>query len=292
MQNGNAGLAREVASLGDAIANARVCVLTGAGISTDSGIPDYRGPEGSQTRRNPIRYNEFISSQEARRRYWARSCRGWPYMRSRRPNESHLIVATLQRDGVLGPLITQNVDGLHTVAGSDPVLELHGALDTTVCLECGERRPRSDVQTEMERDNPGWVDQTAAIAPDGDVELDAELIRRFVAPRCRRCNGPLKPDVVLFGESVPRDRVQRCFAWIDACDALLVLGSSLAVYSGYRFAEAAYRLGKAVYLVNVGRNRADAIATRKIDAPLRETLTLLRKHLGDRSDTADTPIQV
>jgi len=163
--------------LAELISERRVAVLTGAGISTDSGIPDYRGPRGSLTRRAPIRYHEFVRSAEDRRRYWARSCRGWPFMRDRRPNISHEIVARLQHSGALGPVITQNVDGLHQAAGSDPVLELHGSLDAAVCLTCGHRRDRDAVQREMEDGNPGWLDHAIEIAPDGDAELDPALIR-------------------------------------------------------------------------------------------------------------------
>lgn len=266
----------------------KVCVLTGAGISTDSGIPDYRGPQGSLRKRAPIRYHEFVRSADDRRRYWARSCRGWPYMRDRRPNVSHRILAGLQRRGDLGPVITQNVDGLHRSAGSDPVLELHGALASVVCLDCGRRRSRSELQEEMERQNPGWIDHAIDVAPDGDAEIDASLLGRFVAPVCRKCRGPLKPDVVLFGESVPRERVDHAFAWVEEAQALLVLGSSLTVYSGYRFAERAAARGTPVILVNLGENRADSIATLKVDAPLAETLTDLARRLG--FDPADAPL--
>jgi len=265
--------------LAELISERRVAVLTGAGISTDSGIPDYRGPRGSLTRRAPIRYHEFVRSAEDRRRYWARSCRGWPFMRDRRPNISHEIVARLQHSGALGPVITQNVDGLHQAAGSDPVLELHGSLDAAVCLTCGHRRDRDAVQREMEDGNPGWLDHAIEIAPDGDAELDPALIREFVPPACNHCGGALKPDVVLFGESVPKNRVDRAFSWVDGSQLLLVLGSSLTVYSGYRFAERARATGKPVALVNLGANRADPIASLKIDAALAPTLTELIRRL-------------
>lgn len=265
--------------LAELISERRVSVLTGAGISTDSGIPDYRGPQGSLTRRAPIRYHEFVHSAEDRRRYWARSYRGWPYMRDRQPNISHEIVTRLQRAGHFGPVITQNVDGLHRSAGSDPVLELHGALDAVVCLHCGRRRDREEIQTEMEAQNPGRRDHAIEIAPDGDAELDPDHIREFVPPVCDHCGGALKPDVVLFGESVPKSRVDRAFSIVDASQMLLVLGSSLTVYSGYRFAERAVATGKPVVLVNLGTTRADPIASLKIDAPLAPTLSDLADRL-------------
>ncbi len=276
------------------VADRRVCVLTGAGISTDSGIPDYRGPNGSLTRRSPIKYQDFLRSADHRRRYWARSCLGWPFMRERQPNVSHHIVANLQARGVFGPLITQNVDGLHHAAGSDPIIELHGSLDTTVCMDCDNRVARAEIQDEMLRRNPGWLDQAIAVAPDGDAELDERFIERFHVPTCRRCSGPIKPDVVLFGESVPRDRVARAFGWVDQAEVLLVLGSSLTVYSGYRFAEHASRTGKTVALVNIGSNRADRIASVKVDAPLADVLIDLSTTLGldpdETRETASTPI--
>lgn len=268
------------------VSERRVTVLTGAGISTDSGIPDYRGPQGSLTRRAPIRYQEFVRSADDRRRYWARSCRGWPFMRDRQPNVSHKIVARLQRSGVLGPIITQNVDGLHQAAGSDPVLELHGALHEVVCLGCGRRLDRDDIQREMEGQNPGWLDHAIEIAPDGDAELDPALVHEFVPPECDHCGGSLKPDVVLFGESVPKNRVTRALSWVDDSQILLVLGSSLTVYSGYRFAERAVATGKPVVLINLGANRADPIATLKIDAPLAPTLS----GFADRLDASRKPL--
>jgi len=260
----------------------RVTVLTGAGMSTDSGIPDYRGPEGSLKKRNPVQYSEFLRSEENRRRYWARSCLGWPFMVARRPNRAHHALARLQEAGLFLPIITQNVDGLHQAAGSTDVLELHGGLDRVVCLTCGVQRSRDSLQEEMLALNPGWLEQTAEVAPDGDVELPLAVTDRFRVPTCHVCGGILKPDVVFFGESVPRDRVAEAFRRVDAGEVLLVLGSSLAVYSGYRFADHAAKNNVPVVVVNQGETRADALATIRLDGGLIPVLDALASRLvGD-----------
>ncbi len=250
-------------------------MLTGAGISTDSGIPDYRGPEGSLKTRTPVRYHEFIRSADDRRRYWARSCIGWPVMRTRRPNTSHIAIAELQHHGTAFGLITQNVDGLHQAAGSHELIELHGGLARVQCLECGAISDREELQTRMLELNPGWLEQTAESAPDGDAELPREVTRRFRVPPCVSCGGVLKPDVVFFGENVPRERVTAAFARVNAADAVLVAGSSLTVYSGFRFADHAVKSGKTLAIINRGPTRADAIASMKLDADAGATLSRL-----------------
>ena len=244
------------------------CALTGAGISTDSGIPDYRGPEGSLKKRSPVTYTEFVRSADNRRRYWARSCLGWPFMTERRPNGGHHAVRDLQRRGAVRSIVTQNVDGLHQAAGSTAVLELDGGLSRVVCLDCGTVSDRGALQRRMLQLNPGWIEKTAEAAPDGDAELPVEATSHFTVPPCEVCGGTLKPDVVFFGESVPKARVQAAFSAVDESDVLLVLGSSLTVSSGFRFADHAAQTGKVVAIVNKGPTRADGLATIKLDAHL------------------------
>ena len=210
-------------------------------MSTDSGIPDYRGPEGSLKTRKPVTYSEFLRSEDDRRHYWARSCLGWPFMVARRPNAAHVAVTTLQARGIVASVITQNVDGLHQAAGTTDVLELHGGLSRVVCLECSTPLSRDGFQSAMLERNPDWLRHGAQIAPDGDVELPWEATQRFVVPPCPVCGGTLKPDVVFFGENVPTDRVNEAFRRVDRADTLLVLGSSLTVYSGFRFADHAVK---------------------------------------------------
>jgi len=227
-------------------------------------------------------YQEFVGSAEAQQRYWARSCAGWPLMRRTRPNTGHHAIAELERLGLVDAVITQNVDGLHHAAGSHPVVELHGALRHVVCLACRATSDRDQVQDRLARANPGFDatlftdtdGDTAAVHPDGDVALAAEMVARFRPVDCPACGGgPLKPDVVFFGENVPKDRVARCFDLVDAARTLLVLGSSLTVMSGYRFVRHATRRHIPVAIVNQGPTRGDDHATLRIDAPLGATLT-------------------
>jgi NAD-dependent SIR2 family protein deacetylase len=241
--------------------------LTGAGVSTDSGIPDYRGPNAPA--RMPMTYQEFVSGPEARRRYWARSHIGWSRMRRALPNAGHHALARLESLGALRLLITQNVDGLHEAAGSRNVCALHGRIADVVCLGCGARTARTALQARMSQLNPGWAERhaEAVVRPDGDVELtDTD---GFEVPACTACGGLLKPDVVFFGENVPKDRVQRCLDAVDALagsgGALLVLGSSLTVLSGLRFVRQATRLDVPVVIVNRGPTRADDLATHRLD---------------------------
>ena len=263
-------------------------VLTGAGMSTDSGIPDYRGPDGTR-RVTPMQHGEFTGSSEARRRYWARSFVGWQRFSHAEPNSAHRAVSHLQRRGVLGPVITQNVDGLHQAAGSPRVTELHGSLAEVVCLTCGDRSDRDLLQARMADANPGFELLAAGeapdasrvgsqIRPDGDIVLADELVAGFDLPRCLGCGADtLKPDVVFFGGSVPRERVDACYALTDAAPALLVLGSSLAVMSGLRFVRHAARRGIPVMAVTRGPTRGDDLMTLRVDGSLAPTLgTLVR----------------
>jgi NAD-dependent SIR2 family protein deacetylase len=262
-------------ALTNLLATSRPLVLTGAGMSTESGIPDYRGSDGRR-RVMPMQYAEFVGSSAGRRRYWARSYIGWRRFSAARPNDGHRAVAQLQRSGQLGPVITQNVDGLHQAAGTDPVVELHGALARVVCLTCGDVTSRTDLDARMREANPNFSVTSTEIRPDGDISLEAVDVERFVVPLCLVCGrDTLKPDVVFFGESVPKTLVERCFELTDEASALLVLGSSLAVMSGYRFVRRAAARGVPVAIVTRGPSRGDAHATLRVDAPLGSTLRQL-----------------
>lgn len=267
-----------VAALARLIETGNVVVLSGAGISTDSGIPDYRGTPG-RVRRPPITYRDFVIDPTARRRYWARSHTGWRRIGEATPNPGHEAVATLERLGALNGVITQNVDGLHQAAGSDVVVELHGSLDATVCLVCGDRRSRLELHHRLEAANPYFRPHLVEVAPDGDAELDLEAFDRFVVVDCLECEGTLKPDLVFFGENVPAERVRIAQQMVASGRSLLVLGSSLAVMSGYRFVLAACRLGIPVGVVNRGPTRADDVARVRIDGGLSETLTTVVQDL-------------
>jgi len=252
-----------------------VVVLSGAGLSTESGIPDYRGPTGRERRAEPMTYQAFVGGAAARQRYWARSHLGWRHVARAAPNAGHRAVAGLQRRGLLAGIITQNVDGLHQAAGARQVIELHGSLDRVLCLTCGQRTARDELDERLRAANPGWAAQIAAINPDGDAVLADEAAARFRVVDCRACGGLLKPDVVFFGENVPRARVDDCYALVGRARALLVLGSSLTVMSGYRFVRHAAKLGVPVVIVNQGRTRGDPQAIATIDAPLGPVLTAL-----------------
>jgi NAD-dependent SIR2 family protein deacetylase len=267
-------------ALADLVADGDVVVLSGAGLSTDSGIPDYRGATGSLRRHTPMTYQTFTRDPRGRHRYWARSFVGWRQMRDARPNEGHRAVAALQGAGLLGGLITQNVDGLHQAAGARDVVELHGGLDRTVCLCCGDVADRGALDERLRAANPDFGPRVEEINPDGDAELPEEVLDGFVMVDCLACGqGPLKPDVVFFGETVPRDRVDRCFELVQRAGSLLVLGSSLTVMSGYRFVLRAAELGIPVAIVTVGPTRGDAKADVRIDAPLGEVLPALAARL-------------
>lgn len=257
----------------------RVLVLSGAGLSTESGIPDYRGPVTRLQLRNPMRYQEFVGSAAARQRYWARSFRGWSNIARARPNRGHAAVARLEAGGIVTGVVTQNVDGLHGAAGSEEVLELHGSLARVRCLACAREEPRPRLQRRLFHLNPEVETYAVDIAPDGDAELPDELVELFRVPACLACNGVLKPDVVFFGENVPKERVERAWRMLDAAAALLVVGSSLTVFSGYRFVVAAARAGKPVVVVNRGETRGDKDATLKVEAPLGEVLPAVAERL-------------
>jgi NAD-dependent SIR2 family protein deacetylase len=252
-----------------------VLVLTGAGISTDSGIPDYRGPDGQPHTARPMTFDHFVGSAHERQRYWARSHVGWQRIAEARPNVSHLAVAALARAGALTGVVTQNVDGLHEAAGTPDVIDLHGRLDAVVCLGCGARRPRLEIGLRLDAVNPGFrttVADRGAARPDGDITLAEDVVTGFRTVDCRACGGVLKPDVVYFGESVPRARFHRALGWLDRSSALVVLGSSLTVGSGYRFVTAAARRGLPVVIVTRGVTRGDPHATLRIDAGLADVL--------------------
>jgi NAD-dependent SIR2 family protein deacetylase len=261
----------EVARAAELLAGRRAVVLTGAGISTDSGIPDYRG--GGSPRRSPMTYAEFCSGDHSRARYWARSQAGWPRIAGASPNIGHHAVAALERSGTVSGVITQNVDGLHDKAGSRTVIELHGHLAQVACLGCGSRFDRGWHQQRLAELNPWFDPAPLQLAPDGDVDLDS--VEGYRVPGCPRCSGVLKPDVVFFGESVPRDRVDRSFEMVDTAGVLLVAGSSLTVLSGYRFARHAHARGIPIVIVNRGQTRADPLATLKLDAGCSEVLSIL-----------------
>jgi len=253
----------------------RLFVLTGAGCSTDSGIPDYRDQDGEWKRAQPVMFQPFMNEELTRKRYWARSLIGWRYFRRARPNAAHLALAQLEREGRVELLVTQNVDCLHQAAGSSNVVDLHGRLDAVRCMTCEQRERRDEFQERLLASNPAWAQLDAREAPDGDADLEGRDFSAFSVPACQYCGGILKPDVVFFGESVPRDRVERAMRGVQDADAMLVVGSSLMVYSGYRFAQAAADAGKPIAAVNLGRTRADALLALKVSQSCSEALATL-----------------
>jgi NAD-dependent SIR2 family protein deacetylase len=260
--------------LADVVSAGNVLVLSGAGLSTESGIPDYRGPTGLARRATPMTYQTFTASAAARRRYWARSHLGWRHIGQAVPNLGHHAVAELGRRGLLAGIITQNVDGLHQAAGAAGVTELHGSLHRVSCLSCGQRTARTDLHLRLAAANPGWdAGPAALINPDGDAVLGEEAIESFRIVSCSWCDGVLKPDVVFFGENVPRPRVQACYTMVERASSLLVLGSSLTVMSGLRFVRHAAKVPVPVVIVNQGPTRGDAYAAATLDAPLGQALT-------------------
>jgi NAD-dependent SIR2 family protein deacetylase len=287
-RTGSFGMLVDVVAAGGAV------VLSGAGLSTESGIPDYRGPTGLARRvsgvsgSTPMTYQVFTGGADARRRYWARSHLGWRHIAQAVPNDGHLAVAELSRRGLLAGIITQNVDGLHQAAGSGvgpgeawaiaggvAVTELHGSLHRVLCLSCGQRTARSDLDRRLAAANPGWDPGSVPVNPDGDAALDDEAVASFRVAGCSACGGVLKPDVVFFGENVPPARTRACYDLVEAASALVVLGSSLTVMSGFRYVRHAARLGRPVVIVNQGATRGDAYAAATLDAPLGQTLTAL-----------------
>jgi len=261
-----------VSTVQEALGDRRWLVLTGAGVSTDSGIPDYRGP-GSPAR-TPMTYQDFVRTPEGRQRYWARAHVGWSRMRRALPNATHHALVDLERQGRLTGLITQNVDGLHERAGHRDLIDLHGRIDRVICLQCRELTPRADLHARLSLLNPGYESRVGEVAPDGDVVLDDTA--DFRVAECRTCGGGLKPDVVFFGENVPKDRVERSYALVAEAEALVVLGSSLQVMSGLRFVRAAHKRGIPIVIINRGTTRGDDLATVKLETGCAETLAALR----------------
>jgi NAD-dependent SIR2 family protein deacetylase len=246
----------------------RLFVLTGAGCSTESGIPDYRDVDGAWKRQKPIEFQPFMREPVTRARYWARSLVGWRSFGRAEPNLGHRSLASLERAGRIGMLVTQNVDGLHQAAGSQRVIDLHGRLDRVVCTSCHTGWRRTAWQTHLEERNAAWAGLEAPVAPDGDADLDGLDFTAFDVPACPGCAGIIKPDVVFFGENVPRWRHSQATAALSSADAMLVVGSSLMVFSGYRYVVAAARLGLPVAAVNLGRTRADHLLAIKIESPV------------------------
>ena len=260
----------------------RLLVITGAGCSTEVGIPDYRDASGQWKRPQPVTYQAFMGDELVRKRYWARSMLGWRVMGHAQPGTAHKALALLELQGRLELLITQNVDGLHSAAGSQSVVDLHGRIDQVRCMDCGHRLARADLQQELLLRNPSWAQLYAAPAPDGDADLEGRDFSAFEVPACPHCGtGVLKPDVVFYGESVPRERVQTCLDALVRADALLIAGSSLMVYSGYRFALAAHEQGKSIVAINQGVTRADALLQFKLQGDVGQALMALAQ--SDRS---------
>ncbi|MEV0579471.1 NAD-dependent protein deacetylase [Streptomyces sp. NPDC050392] len=274
----------------EALSAGGVLVLSGAGISTESGIPDYRGEGGSLSRHTPMTYQDFTASAQARRRYWARSHLGWRTFGRARPNAGHRAVAAFERHGLLSGVITQNVDGLHQAGGGEDVVELHGSLDRVVCLTCGDSSRRRELARRLEEANPDFAPVASGINPDGDADLTDEQVGDFHVVPCTVCGGILKPDVVFFGESVPLPRVEHCRALVRGAATVLVLGSSLTVMSGLRFVRQAAQAGTPVLIINRDPTRGDRLAATRVALPLGPALTAVAGHLGIRIDdeTADT----
>ncbi|MFF8729351.1 NAD-dependent protein deacetylase [Streptomyces sp. NPDC015171] len=279
----------DVGPVVDALSTGGVLVLSGAGISTESGIPDYRGEGGSLSRHTPMTYQDFTASAQARRRYWARSHLGWRTFGRARPNAGHRAVAAFGRHGLLAGVITQNVDGLHQSAGSEGVVELHGSLDRVLCLSCGAVTPRRELAQRLEAANPGFEPVAAGINPDGDADLTDEQVADFHVLPCTNCGGILKPDVVFFGEAVPPQRVEDCRGLVREAASLLVLGSSLTVMSGLRFVRQAAQAGKPVLIVNRDPTRGDSHALTRVALPLGAALATVAGRLDVPVETTSQP---
>jgi NAD-dependent SIR2 family protein deacetylase len=255
-------------------------VLTGAGCSTNSGIPDYRDSQGNWKRTQPVNFQAFMSEERTRQRYWARSLIGWRRFGQARPNDAHHALARLEAGGRCGMLLTQNVDRLHQSAGHRQVIDLHGRLDLVRCMGCGSKTPRHEFQDALSRANAEWLGLDAADAPDGDADLEHADFSSFTVPACESCGGILRPDVVFFGENVPRDVVATAQDHLSQADAMLIVGSSLTVWSGYRFVRAAAAQAQPIAILNIGPTRADALAALKIEARVGELLPQVVARLG------------
>ncbi len=256
----------------------RLLILTGAGMSTDSGIPDYRDARGEWKQKQPVQHQAFMSSLAVRQRYWARSLPGWPVIRDAQPNESHHALVDLELKGHINLLITQNVDRLHQKAGSQNVIDLHGRSDQVICMTCDYKTDRNSLHRQAAKLNPLFAELSAEAAPDGDANVEMDF-SSFEVPDCPKCGGILKPDVVFFGDNVPKARVHHCLDRLKASDGLLVIGSSLMVYSGFRFCRYAVELKKPFATLSLGKTRADDISTLQINAPIKETLAELIPYL-------------
>jgi NAD-dependent SIR2 family protein deacetylase len=250
----------------------KLVVLTGAGVSTDCGIPAYRDSKGNWMHSAPVQHNEFMQSVYARQRYWARSLIGWPVIRDATPGPAHFALAKLEELGFVQLLITQNVDRLHQKSGSRRVIDLHGRSDIVKCMSCGQQYDRVHIHDQATKLNPQFEITQATIRPDGDADLETSEFEHFTVPDCEACGGILKPDVVFFGDNVPKDSVYAALNALESADALLTIGSSLMVYSGYRFCKRADEWGKPICALNLGVTRADQILQLKLDAPIKETL--------------------
>ncbi len=276
-QDRETGETSEVGELRALLGAGNVFVLTGAGVSTDSGIPDYRDELGAWKGREPVQYRDFVGSDAVRRRYWARSMLGFPLMSRAKPNAAHLALRTLEARGQLSLLVTQNVDGLHRQAGAQALVDLHGRIDQVRCLGCGALTERAALQSELLTRNPelarASAQSVATIKPDGDAELADVDYQRFEVVPCASCGGMLKPHVVFFGENVPADRVTRSMAALEQSSAMLIVGTSLMVFSGFRFARAAARFGVPIAIVNRGFTRADELAALKLNGSVADVLS-------------------
>jgi NAD-dependent SIR2 family protein deacetylase len=279
-----------VAAVGELVGRGGVLVLSGAGLSTESGIPDYRGPSGALRRHTPMTFQSFMTDPVARHRYWARSYLGWRQIDGARPNAGHRSVTELQRAGLLTGIVTQNVDGLHQAADAVDVIELHGGLDRVICQSCGQIVDRAAIDLALRAANRNFEARLSRINPDGDAELDDAELAGFVMIDCESCGGgPLKPDVVFFGETVPRGRVERCFELVDAARSVLVLGSSLQVMSGFRFVLRAHRLGIPVAIINQGPTRGDRHTSIRVDGALGTVLPTVAAQINDRRGGRTSP---
>lgn len=269
------------AALSLLIAHKAWLVLTGAGVSAESGVPTYRNSEGIWQRKQPVTHQDFMAQHSARQRFWSRNMVGWRFMIDAQPNSAHQALARLEQLGVVSCLVTQNVDGLHQRAGSQTVIDLHGRVDTVSCMTCGLKEPRAAIQIWLEAHNPEYSLLVGAIAPDGDADLDHLDYTSMQVPNCQNCGGTLKPDAVFYGDSVPKDRVRMAEQQLQQAEGLVVAGSSLMTYSGYRFCLWAQQQGKPILLLNEGKTRADAIASIKIGGSCAEVLQRWVSAIGD-----------
>jgi NAD-dependent SIR2 family protein deacetylase len=278
MENtGFEGISQNIGVLAEFVSrHPRLFVLTGAGVSTDCGIPDYRDARGDWKRPPPVSHQAFMGSHGVRQRYWARSLVGFRALAAAHPGKAHAALTALERQSRITSLVTQNVDGLHQRAGARRVIDLHGQADVVKCMSCGATLMRHALHDELALRNPRWLSLSAEVGPDGDADLDGYDFSTFEVPNCHRCRiGILKPDVVFFGDNVPRPRVEQAFQALEEASGMMVVGSSLMVYSGFRFARQAVKLGKPIACVNLGKTRADELFDLKVAAPVGPTLAAL-----------------